>query len=144
MKRLIALLLAMMLLPAAALADLMYVLPESNTRLLSWDEVAAWDYESLGYAFNEIFVTQEDVRNSPLRYTIEEVDLNVTGDMSGAFGSHGGGDIRLVADFVKYVRGEQPSLACTSIDDSMCGHLTVYKAEDSRHAGGVPQDIVLL
>ena len=55
MKRLIALLLAMLLLPAAALADLMYVLPESNTRLLSWDEVAAWDYESLGYAFNEIF-----------------------------------------------------------------------------------------
>ena len=55
MKRLIALLLAMLLLPAAALADLMYVLPESNTRLLSWDEVAEWDYESLGYAFNEIF-----------------------------------------------------------------------------------------
>ena len=76
--------------------------------------------------------------------TIEEVDLNITGDMSGAFGSHGGGDLRLVADFVKYVRGEQPSLACTSIDDSMCGHLTVYKAEDSRHAGGVPQDIILL
>ena len=76
--------------------------------------------------------------------TIEEVDLNVTGDMSGGFGSHGGGDLRLVADFVKYVRGEQPSLACTSIDDSMCGHLTVYKAEDSRHAGGVPQDIILM
>jgi hypothetical protein len=64
--------------------------------------------------------------------------------MSGAFGGHGGGDQRLVADFVKYVRGEQPSLACTSIDDSMCGHLTVYKAEDSRHAGGVPQDIILM
>ena len=76
--------------------------------------------------------------------TIEEVDLNVTGDMSGAFGGHGGGDQRLVADFVKYVRGELPSLACTSIDDSMCGHLTVYKAEDSRHAGGVPQDIILM
>ena len=55
MKRILALLLTMLLLPAIALADLMYVLPESNTRLLSWDEVAAWDYESLGYAFNEIF-----------------------------------------------------------------------------------------
>ena len=55
MKRLIALLLMILLLPACALADLMYVLPESNTRLLTWDEVAVWDYESLGYAFNEIF-----------------------------------------------------------------------------------------
>lgn len=39
----------------AALADRMYVLPDSDKRLLSWDEVAKWDYESLGYAFNEIF-----------------------------------------------------------------------------------------
>lgn len=39
----------------AALADRMYVLPDSDKRLLSWDEVAEWDYESLGYAFNEIF-----------------------------------------------------------------------------------------
>ncbi len=76
--------------------------------------------------------------------SIEEVDLNVTGDMTGAFGSHGGGDIRLIADFVQYVRGGQPSLACTSIDDSMSGHLTVYRAEDSRLAGGLPMDIVYL
>lgn len=55
MKRILSLILVMLLLPACALADLMYVLPESNTRLLTWDEVAAWDYESLGYAFNEIF-----------------------------------------------------------------------------------------
>lgn len=55
MKRILALLLAMLLLPAAALADLMYILPESDERLLTWDEVAEWDYESLGYAFNEIF-----------------------------------------------------------------------------------------
>ena len=55
MKRILALLFVLMLLPAAALADRMYVLPESDTRLLTWDEVAEWDYESLGYAFNEIF-----------------------------------------------------------------------------------------
>ena len=55
MRRILALLLVLLLLPAAALAERMYILPESDTRLLTWDEVAAWDYESLGYAFNEIF-----------------------------------------------------------------------------------------
>lgn len=55
MKRVLALVLMLMLLPAAVLAERMYVLPDSNRRLLTWDEVAEWDYESLGYAFNEIF-----------------------------------------------------------------------------------------
>ena len=55
MKRILALLAVIMLLPLAALAERMYVLPDSNKRLLSWEEVAEWDYESLGYAFNEIF-----------------------------------------------------------------------------------------
>ena len=55
MKRILALILVLMLLPAAALAERMYILPDSDKRPLTWDEVAEWDYESLGYAFNEIF-----------------------------------------------------------------------------------------
>ncbi len=55
MKRIAAFVLVLLMLPALALADRMYILPESNKRLLTWDEVAEWDYESLGYAFNEIF-----------------------------------------------------------------------------------------
>ena len=55
MKRILALILALMLLPATALAERMYILPDSDKRPLTWDEVAEWDYESLGYAFNEIF-----------------------------------------------------------------------------------------
>lgn len=55
MKRILALLLALLLLPAAALAERMYIFPDSDTRLLTWDEVAEWDYETLGYGFNEIF-----------------------------------------------------------------------------------------
>ncbi len=69
---------------------------------------------------------------------VEEVDLNVSGDMVGAYGGHGGGDERLAADFVKFVRGEEPSLACTSIFDSMVGHMSVYKADESRENGGNP------
>lgn len=69
---------------------------------------------------------------------IEEVNLNVTGDMVGAYGGHGGGDERLAADFVKFIRGEEPSLACTSIFDSIAGHLAVYLADESRENGGKP------
>ena len=71
----------------------------------------------------------------------EVVDLNVTGDMVGAYGGHGGGDARLAVDFVKFVRGEEPSLACTSIFDSMVGHMSVYKADESREKGGKPIDM---
>lgn len=72
---------------------------------------------------------------------IEEVDLNVSGDMVGAYGGHGGGDERLTADFVKFILGEKPSLACTSIFDSVAGHLCVYLADESRENGGMPIEV---
>lgn len=74
---------------------------------------------------------------------VEEVDLKVSGDMVGAYGGHGGGDERLAADFVKFIRGEKPSLACTSIFDSVAGHLSVYLADKSRENGGQPQKVNL-
>lgn len=74
---------------------------------------------------------------------VDEVDLRVTGDMVGAYGGHGGGDERLAADFVKFIRGEKPSLACTSIFDSVAGHLSVYLADKSRENGGMPMDVKL-
>ena len=74
---------------------------------------------------------------------VEEVDLRVTGDMVGAYGGHGGGDEKLAADFVKFLRGETPSLACTSIFDSVAGHLCVYLADKSREENGAPQKVVL-
>ena len=74
---------------------------------------------------------------------VEEVDLRVTGDMVGAYGGHGGGDERLAADFVKFIRGEKPSLACTSIFDSVAGHLSVYLADKSRENSGMPMDVKL-
>jgi len=65
-------------------------------------------------------------------FSEELVDLNVTGDMTGAHGGHGGGDARMVRDFVDYVRGEQPSLSTTSIEDSVVGHLIGFCADQSR------------
>lgn len=65
-------------------------------------------------------------------YDEEVIDLNITGDMTGAFGGHGGGDIRLVEDFVNYVSGGKPSVSCTSIKDSMYSHKAVFSADKSR------------
>ena len=49
----------------------------------------------------------------------------------------------LAEDFVKFIRGEEPSLACTSIFDSVAGHLSVYLADASRENGGKPETVNL-
>ena len=51
------LLLALMLLltPLLAAASNFFVFPDSNRRLLTRDEIWQWQYDALGYAFNEIF-----------------------------------------------------------------------------------------
>lgn len=67
----------------------------------------------------------------------EEVDLHVTGDMSGAMGGHGGGDLRLVGDFVQFVSGGKPSISTTMLDDSVNGHLMGFRADASRREGRV-------
>ena len=58
-------------------------------------------------------------------YTQEVVDTGVSEDM------HGGGDLRLVQDFLSLVRGEQPSLATTSLSDSLNSHRIAFAADIS-------------
>ena len=95
--------------------------------------------------FEESKYTIKKINPSPDAFNkecdIEDVDLNITGDMVGAYGGHGGGDERLAADFVKFIRGESTSLACTSIFDSMAGHISVFRADKSRENGGAPQPV---
>lgn len=62
-------------------------------------------------------------------YSERIVDLDVTGDMHGAFGGHGGGDLRLVADFLRVVRGEPASISTTGLKDSITGHLLGFCAD---------------
>ena len=93
------------------------------------------DFEESKFVVSKIHPTKIDEK------IVEEVDLRVTGDMVGAYGGHGGGDEKLAEDFVKFLRGETPSLACTSIFDSVAGHLCVYLADKSREAGGAPQAV---
>lgn len=67
----------------------------------------------------------------------ETVDVNVAND------SHGGGDLALVSDFVDYVRGDETTLSCTSIEDSFAGHLVVFLADTSRENGGRVEKVIL-
>lgn len=63
----------------------------------------------------------------------EEIDINADGN------GHGGGDDGLTGDFVHYVRTGEQSISCTAIENSVAGHLIVFKAEESRMNGGKTQ-----
>ena len=62
-------------------------------------------------------------------YSEEIIDLNEQGDMHGASGGHGGGDLRLVSDFVNTLRGQARSISCTSLEDSIAGHAIGFCAD---------------
>ena len=53
----------------------------------------------------------------------ELVDVHLEGD------SHGGGDLRLVGDFLSVVRGEGGSISTTELSDSINSHLIAYAAD---------------
>ena len=95
------------------------------------------DFEESKFYLSKIHPTKTDEK------IVTEYDLNVSGDMVGAYGGHGGGDEKLAEDFVKFQRGEKPSLACTSVFDSVAGHLCVYLADKSREENGMPQDVII-
>jgi hypothetical protein len=54
---------------------------------------------------------------------------------------HAGGDEGIIADFVSMVRGGEVSVSCTKIQDSIYGHLCVYKADEAMEKCAV-QDIL--
>ncbi|WP_248929807.1 Gfo/Idh/MocA family protein [Paenibacillus hamazuiensis] len=64
-------------------------------------------------------------------YSERKIAVDVTGD------SHGGGDLLLVHDFVRALRGERPSISSTSLERSIDGHRIGFAAERSRKLGSV-------
>ena len=64
-------------------------------------------------------------------YTEERLDIEDF-ELDG----HGGGDDNLTADFIKFVSGEQVSVSCTSIYDSIDGHNIIFLADESREENG--------
>lgn len=58
-------------------------------------------------------------------FSTEKIHLDIKSDM------HGGGDHRLVDDFVKTMKGRSPSISCTNLKDSIYGHLIGFAAIDA-------------
>lgn len=84
------------------------------------------------------------------RFTLSKIDPrpgcehdDTVFDMKVGDDTHGGGDLDLVRDFVAYARGEKPSVSCTSITDSLAGHLVVFLADKSRENDGIPEKVIL-
>lgn len=65
--------------------------------------------------------------------------VDVSADQRG--NAHGGGDQAIVRDFIALLTGAQPSLCCTTLDNSMTGHQLVFLAEESRKRKGEMQRI---
>lgn len=61
-------------------------------------------------------------------YTEHSVNFN---DTKGETGGHFGGDKGLVQDFCNLALGKKKSISCTSIEDSINGHLLVYAADEA-------------
>jgi predicted dehydrogenase len=68
------------------------------------------------------------------RDAITYQDKEMTDEFEG--GGHGGGDYRLVRDFLQAIYQEDDSLLTSTIADSMESHYIGFKAEESRHKGG--------
>jgi hypothetical protein len=70
-------------------------------------------------------VRHPDLRKEARRRE-KPVDVKVGKDM------HGGGDLRLVGDFVNVLRGEKPSISTTHLADSIYGALVGFAADKAR------------
>ena len=87
--------------------------------------------EILGVFEDSKFVVRKIDPGPNRDYSEEIVDLNIQGDIDGSHGGHGGGDQRLIEDFVRFVKGYPPSISCSSIEDSINSHLVGFKADQS-------------
>ena len=83
---------------------------------------------------NRFVLRRRDVRPGA-EYTEEWHDIGALGDTTGAYGDHGGGDLRLVEDFLNRVEGRPASVSCTALEDSLTGHRLVFAAERARREG---------
>lgn len=81
--------------------------------------------EIQGFMEDGSFVVRHPDPREGHEYCEEIVELDVSMDM------HGGGDMRLVEDFVNAVRGEERSISSTDVLDSVYGHLIAYAADEA-------------
>ncbi|TYP79393.1 Gfo/Idh/MocA family oxidoreductase [Paenibacillus methanolicus] len=81
--------------------------------------------EIYGVMEDGYFVVRRPDPEAEGMYREETVRLDVADDM------HGGGDLRLVDDFVSVLRGAEPSISTSSLEDSVYGHLIGFAADEA-------------
>ncbi len=86
------------------------------------------NFEENKFVVSRIVVENED------GFADETVDLSVSHTQG-----HGGGDEALTRDFLDFIKTGNQSVSCTSIYNSVAGHLTVFLADKSMENGGAPQ-----
>lgn len=79
------------------------------------------------------FVIEKIKTEAPDGFVREFYDTNTMGGQG-----HGGGDPALTADFINFIRTGEQSISCTSIYNSVAGHLAVFLADKSMAEGGKP------
>lgn len=93
--------------------------------------------EIIGNFKKQKFVVQTINPDIPQMFSTEEFDANETTDIDGMSGAHGGGDLRLTADFIDHLLTGKSSIACTEVGISAIGHKIVFAAERSRKTGEI-------
>jgi predicted dehydrogenase len=81
--------------------------------------------EISGDMVSGIFTIRKANATSGGNFHEEIIDSGVADDL------HGGGDLRLVQDFLSLIRGENPSSSTTTLADSINSHLIAYAADIS-------------
>ena len=76
-----------------------------------------------------IKVRKPDVTITGTEQAFAEQVIELEAPAAGEEGGHGGGDERLIADFVALVGGNEPSKSVTSIQDSLTGHRIAFAAD---------------
>lgn len=74
---------------------------------------------------NQTYVVRRESTRPGQPYEEETVVLD------GSLEGHGGGDVRLIDDFLAYCQGEAASISLTSLEDSINGHLIGFGAMES-------------
>lgn len=87
--------------------------------------------EIVGSLADGTFVVRHPDADDGLDFNEEKHTIDVQNDM------HGGGDMGVVEDFVRMVRGKEASISTTSLEDSIYGHLIGFIAEDAREQNKV-------
>ncbi|WJH36090.1 hypothetical protein N6H14_09510 [Paenibacillus sp. CC-CFT747] len=85
--------------------------------------------EIQGLLEDGVFVIRHPDLAEGRTYTEKRVKIPVSNDM------HGGGDHRLVEDFLRVVKGQATSPSTASLENSIIGHLAGFRADASMRTG---------